>query len=159
MKRALILALTIVALAFVALSQTKNTSGSKDKSDAQAPPPAASVNPSTIDFKNQVAKKPSKPQRVTITNTGGKDLYINSAVIDGDNKEDFSITGDTCTGATIGVNKSCNIDVALTPAVTERRIAMLVITDNALDSPQRVRLIGSGINSSAVPPGNQERDR
>jgi hypothetical protein len=155
MRRALVLGLTIVALAFVALSQTKNPSGSKDKSDAQAPPPSASVNPSSIDFKNQVAKKTSKPQRVTITNTGGKELYINSAVIDGDNKEDFSITGDTCTGATIGVNKSCIIDIALTPAATERRIAILVITDNAIDSPQRVKLIGNGINSSAVPPGER----
>lgn len=155
MKRALVLSLTIVALAFAALSQTKNTPGSKDKSDEQAPPPSASVNPSSIDFKNQVAKKTSKPQRVTITNTGGKELYINSAVIDGDNKEDFSITGDTCTGTTIGVKKSCVIDIALTPAATERRIAMLVITDNAIDSPQKVSLIGTGINSSAVRPGGR----
>ena len=148
MKRALLMCLTIMALAFAGLSQTKNTSGSKDKSE-QAPPPSASVNPSSIDFKDQVAKKTSKPQRVTITNTGGKALYINSVVLDGDNKEDFSVTGDTCTGATIGVNKSCIIDVALTPAITERRIAMLVITDNAIDSPQKVSLIGKGINSSA----------
>lgn len=155
MKRALVLGLTIVALAFAALSQTKNTSGSKDRSDEQAPPPSASINPLSIDFKNQVAKKTSKPQRVTITNTGGKELYINSAVVDGDNKEDFSITGDTCTGATIGVNKSCIIDIALTPAATERRIAMLVITDNAIDSPQKVKLIGNGINSSAVSPGER----
>jgi hypothetical protein len=155
MRRAMVLGVTIVALAFVALSQTKNTSGSKDKSDEQARPPSASVNPSSIDFKNQVAKKTSKPQRVTITNTGGKELYINSAVVDGDNKEDFSITGDTCTGATIGVNKSCIIDIALTPAATERRIAMLVITDNAIDSPQKVKLIGNGINSSAVSPGER----
>ena len=149
MKRALLMCLTIMALAFAGLSQTKNTSGSKDKSDEQAPPPSASVNPSSIDFKDQVAKKTSKPQRVTITNTGGKALYINSVVLDGDNKEDFSVTGDTCTGATIGVNKSCVIDVALTPAITERRVAMLVITDNAIDSPQKVSLIGKGINSSA----------
>ena len=149
MKRALILSMTIVALAFVALSQTKNTPGSKDKPEEPGPPPSASVNPSSIDFKDQVAKKTSKPQRVTITNTGGKALYINSVVLDGDNKEDFSVTGDTCTGATIGVNKSCVIDVALTPAITERRVAMLVITDNAIDSPQKVSLIGKGINSSA----------
>jgi hypothetical protein len=119
MKRALILGLTIVTLAFVALSQTKNTPGSKDKPEEPAPPPpSASVNPSSIDFKDQVAKKTSKPQRVTITNTGGKVLYINSAVMDGDNKEDFSITRDTCTGATIVVIKSCVIVFALTPAAT-----------------------------------------
>jgi hypothetical protein len=156
MKRALILGLAIVALTLVALGQSKNTPRSKDKSEEPAPPPpSATVNPSSIDFKDQVAKKTSKPQRVTITNTGGKGLYINSAVMDGDNKEDFSVTRDTCTGATIGVNKSCVIDIALTPAATERRIAMLIITDNAVDSPQKVKLIGNGINSSAVPPGER----
>ncbi len=155
MKRALILGLTIVALAFIALSQTKNTPGGKDKPEEPGTPPSATVNPSSIDFKDQVAKKTSKPQRVTITNTGGKGLYINSAVMDGDNKEDFSVTRDTCTGATIGVNKSCVIDIALTPASTERRIAMLIITDNAVDSPQKIKLIGNGINSSAVPPGER----
>ena len=156
MKRALILGLTIVTLALVALGQTKNAPRSKDKSEEPGPPPpSASVNPSSIDFKDQVARKASKPQRVTITNTGGKELYINSAVMDGDNKEDFSIARDTCTGATIAVNKSCLIDIAITPAATERRIAMLVITDNATDSPQKVKLIGNGINSSAVPPGQR----
>ena len=155
MKRALILSLTIVALAFVAVSQTKNTADRKDKPEEPGTPPSAAVNPSSIDFKDQVTKKTSKPQRVTITNTGGKVLYINSAVMDGDNKEDFSVTRDTCTGATIGVNKSCVIDIALTPAATERRTAMLIITDNATDSPQKVKLIGNGINSSAVPPGER----
>jgi centrosomal CEP192-like protein len=155
MKRPLVLVFMIVALAFTASSQTKNTPGSNDKPEEQPPPPSASANPSSVDFKDQVARKTCKPQRVTITNTGGKGLYINSAVIDGDNKEDFTIVSDTCTGATIGVNKSCTIDIALTPAVPERRIATLVITDNAKDSPQKVPLIGNGINSSAVRPGGR----
>src|SRR5437867_13040719 len=107
MKRALILGLTIAALALVAFGQTKNTPRSKDKSEELGPPPpSASVNPSSIDFKDQVAKKTSKPQRVTITNTGGKELYINSAVMDGYNKYDFSIARDTCTWATNSVYKS-----------------------------------------------------
>src|SRR6266498_3490269 len=150
MKPALILGLTIIALAVAALGQAKNTSGTKDKSDEQAPPPSASINPSSLDFKDQVAKKASKPQRITITNTGGKDLYINSIVIDGDNKEDFSTTRDTCTGATISANKTCVVDIIITPSATERRVATLVITNTALDSPQKVRLTANGINSSAV---------
>jgi hypothetical protein len=152
MKRALIVGLTIIELALGSASQTvRNTSDSKDKSEQS--PAVVSLNPSTIDFKDQVARKASKPQRITVTNTGGKDLYINSVVIEGDNKDDFSITRDTCTGTTIAANKSCVIDVSLTPGAAERRVATLVITDNALDSPQKVRLIGNGINSSAVRPG------
>lgn len=156
MKRAFVLSLTIVALTIAALGQTTKTSpGSKEKAEEQTPPPNVAVNPASLDFKDQVATKTSKSQRVTITNTGGKELYINSVIIEGDNKEDFSIARDTCTGATIGVKKSCIIDVAVTPAKPERRVATLVIMDNAIDSPQKVSLIGNGINSSAVRPGGR----
>lgn len=153
MKRALVLGLMIVSLSFVVLAQaTKNPPGGGDNSENQAAPPAASINPSSVDFKDQVTRKASKPQRITVTNTGGKELYINSAVVDGDNKDDFAFSKDTCTGSTIGVNKSCVIDVVFTPAVSERRKATLTVTDNATDSPQRVTLSGNGINSVAVPP-------
>jgi hypothetical protein len=153
MKRALVSGLIIVALSAIVLAQTtKNNAGSEDKSEEQAAPPVASINPASIAFKDQVTKKASKPQRITITNTGRKELYINSAVLDGDNKEDFAFSKDTCTGTTIGISKSCIIDIVFTPAVTERRKAELTITDNATDSPQRVALTGNGINSVAVPP-------
>src|ERR1044071_5063357 len=135
MKRVLVLGLTMVALSVIALAQsTKNNAGSKVKSEGQAQPPIASINPASIDFKDQVTKKASKPQRITITNTGGKELYINSVVVDGDNKEDFAFGKDTCTGATIGINKSCIIDIVFTPGVTERRKAVLTITDDVTDS-------------------------
>jgi hypothetical protein len=153
MKRAPVLGLAMIALSVIALSQTTEiNAGSKDRHEVQAASPSASINPTSIDFKDQVTKKASKPQRVTITNTGGKELYINSAVVDGDNKEDFAFSNDTCTGSTISVNKSCILDIVFTPAVTERRKAVLTITDNATDSPQRVTLSGNGINSAAVPP-------
>jgi hypothetical protein len=154
MKRALVLVILIAALSVTAVSQANNNAGDKAKSEEQAAPPSVTINPAAIDFKDQVTKKASKPQRITLTNTGGKELYINSAVVEGDNKEDFGISADTCTGSTILANKSCFIDVVFTPAVTERRKAEMTITDNAADSPQRVVLGGNGINSAAVRPGD-----
>jgi hypothetical protein len=152
MKRALVLAIMIVALSIAVVAQAKTKLGDNGKSEEQAAPPSVTIIPATVDFKDQVTKKASKPQRITVTNTGGKKLYINSAVVDGDNKEDFAISNDTCTGSTIVASKSCIIDVVFTPAVTERRKAALTITDNAADSPQRVVLSGNGINSADVPP-------
>ena len=152
MKRALVLGLTIIALSVIGMSQTTKNKAGKEKQEGQAAPPSVTINPASIDFKEQVAKRASKPQRVTVTNNGGKGLYINSVVVEGDNKDDFVISNDTCTGSTIGANKSCVIDIVFTPAVSERRKAMLTITDNALDSPQRVTLTGNGINSVDVPP-------
>jgi hypothetical protein len=152
MKRALVLGILIAALSMTVLAQAKIKAGDKGKSEEQAAPPSATINPGTIDFKDQVAQKTSKPQRITVTNTGGKNLYINSAILEGDNNEDFAISHDTCTGSTIAASKTCIIDVVITPAVAERRKADLRITDNAPDSPQKVTLIGTGINSADVPP-------
>ena len=152
MKRAMVSGLLVIALSAVALPQSAKNKADAGKAEEQAAPPAASINPASIDFGDQVAKRASKPLRVTVTNSGGKPLYINSAAIDGDNRQDFVIAHDTCTGSTVGVAKSCVIDIVFTPAVNERRRATLVITDNAIDSPQRVTLSGNGINSADVPP-------
>jgi hypothetical protein len=152
MNRALLLGIVIAAFSMTALAQAKNKAADKGKSEEQAAPPSVTINPGTIDFKDQVAKKASKPQRITVTNTGGQKLYIHSAIVEGDNKEDFVISHDTCTGSTIAANKSCLIDVVFTPAATEKHKADLTITDNAADSPQKVTLIGNGINSADVPP-------
>lgn len=156
MKRALVLGVLIAALSMTVAAQKKNKASDNGKSEEQAAPPSVTINPGTVDFKDQVTKKASKPQRITVTNTGGKKLYINSMVVDGDNKEDFTISNDTCTGSTISANKSCIIDVVFTPAVTERRKAVVTITNNAADSPQKIVLTGNGINSADVRPGDDD---
>ncbi|HJQ25051.1 MAG TPA: choice-of-anchor D domain-containing protein [Blastocatellia bacterium] len=151
MKRALASGLAIIALAITAAPQTAKHPHTSMPTD-QAAPPSVSITPASVEFKDQVTKKASRPERVTVTNTGGKALYINTVVIEGDNKEDFVVSHDTCTGATVGAGKSCVIDIVFTPAVKDKRRATLTVTDNAYDSPQRVRLSGSGINSADVPP-------
>lgn len=159
MKRALGLGVLIAALSVINLAQAGSKAGNKGQPEEQTTPPTATINPSTIDFKDQVTKKASKPQRIVVTNTGGKELYINSVVLEGDNKEDFTLRNDTCTGATVAAGKSCVIDVIFTPGATERRKAVVAITDSAVDSPQKVAMTGNGINSVAVPPrqsGNDE---
>ena len=94
----------------------------------------------------------SAPQRITVTNTGSKPLYVNSAALSGDAPGDFVLGKDTCTGATVAAGKSCVLDVVLAPAATEPRRATLTLTHSAVDSPKTVELTGSGINSAAVDP-------
>ena len=152
MKRAVVLALVTVAFFNITFAQTTTEKANRKGRSVQQAAAKVSINPSSLDFGDQVAKKNSKPQRITLTNTGSSKLYINSVVLSGDHKDDFSIIHDTCTGATIEANKSCVIDVTFAPRVTERRKANVEITDNAIDSPQKVMLTGNGINSINVPP-------
>lgn len=115
--------------------------------------PTATLSPSSLDFGNQVAKTPSKPLRITVTNNGNKKLYIKSVVVGGDAWSDFGLTGDTCTGESIAPQKSCVVDVIFTPSRTGSRTSILTFTDDAIDSPQNAKLSGTGINSVDVPPG------
>jgi hypothetical protein len=113
---------------------------------------AVSLNRDAIDFGDQVVGETSNSRRVTVTNPGGRPLYVNSIELRGEDWRDFSIVEDTCTGKTIAPNGSCILDVRLTPTAIGDRRASLVLTDNAQDSPQKVGLTGSGINSIDVPP-------
>ena len=153
MNRTMGIWLLAICIAAVASAQTKKKQpdSSNDKGQQKAPP-AVSANPASLDFGDHVIRRASKPKRITVTNAGEEKLYINSVAVDGDNSEDFTIVNDTCTGATIDSRKSCVVDVSFTPAQTGSRKGGLTVTDNALDSPQRLVLSGSGINSVDVPP-------
>ena len=156
MKTLLAIAPIVFALTQLALSHQPATTPGKGK---QTSPASVKIDPSSIDFGDQVTKKSSKYQRITATNTGGKKLYVNSVVVSGDDSKNFTPVGDTCTGATIDPGKSCVVDVCFTPSRAETHKAAIVFTDDATDSPQTVPLTGKGINSADVRPGGDKQRR
>ncbi|HKG99507.1 MAG TPA: choice-of-anchor D domain-containing protein [Bradyrhizobium sp.] len=113
---------------------------------------AVSLDRNAIEFGDQVVGETSNSRRVTVTNPGGRPLYVNSIETRGENQRDFAIVEDSCTGNTIAPNRSCIVDVRFTPSATGDRRASLMLTDNAQDNPQKLGLTGSGINSIDVPP-------
>lgn len=148
-------AIVVISVTFVLFSTTRTGFGlALDPQDQGIPPspPFASLVPDNLDFGNQVIRRTSAAKRITVKNTGGKPLNIDSVVISGDNPNSFAILKDTCTGATVDPSKACIIDVTFTPTATGGKNARLRFNDNALDSPQRLRLKGNGINSNDVPP-------
>lgn len=117
-----------------------------------ASPSYVSLTPANLDFGDQVVRRTSAAKRVTVKNPGGGTLYVDSVELGGDNPTAFAILKDTCTGAKVEPDRACIIDVTFTPSRTGGRNARLKINDNALDSPQRLKLKGNGINSNDVPP-------
>jgi len=151
--RASAIALLTVAGLFAFSGETRIGFGLTPKLQDIAPsPPYVSPAPDKLDFGNQVVRRTSAAKRITVKNTGGKPLYIDSIELGGDNPNSFTIVKDTCTGATVDQNKACIVDVTFTPSGTGGRNARLRLNDNALDSPQRLRLKGNGINSNDVAP-------
>jgi hypothetical protein len=108
--------------------------------------PQAWLIPMGLSFGKQTKGTTSTAKTVTLKNTGATDLMISSITITGKNSPDFSESS-TCPlspAATLPAGSSCTITVTFTPSVKGSESAKVVITDNALLSPQFVLLSGTG---------------
>jgi Abnormal spindle-like microcephaly-assoc'd, ASPM-SPD-2-Hydin len=96
---------------------------------------------SSLSFGSTFVGSNSSPQSVTLNNTGTAALNINSIAASGD----FSQTN-SC-GTSVAAGSSCSISVVFTPTAAWSRSGSILITDNALNSPQQVvLLVGMGNN-------------
>src|SRR4051794_24182430 len=111
-----------------------------------APVPSVGLTPTTLSFASQAVGTPSAPQVVTVTNTGGAPLTMNSLNLTGVQAGDFADTSDCpIAPATIAAGASCAVTVTFSPSATGTRTATLTIADNASGSPQGVALTGAGV--------------
>jgi hypothetical protein len=123
--------------------------------------PAISFNPTSLSYGNQNVGTTSAAKSVTVTNTGTAALHVSIVALAGTNSGDFTISADTCTGATVAVNATCSVSVTFTPGATGARSATLTFTDDAGGSPQTVALSGAGtaagiaFNPASLSFGNQ----
>jgi hypothetical protein len=86
------------------------------------------------------------PQRVTVTNEGSTPLNVSKISASGD----FDPQND-CNRVKPGAN--CTIEVTFTPTAEGARNGTLKITYNAPESPQEVRLSGTGTSTPSCPAG------
>ena len=120
--RTTILMIIVLAVSGVILLARGDANGLRTQCSFQGTAtPSVNLIPDKLDFGNQVIGRRRKSERITVSNTGGKSLYISSVTGDGDNWSDFSVVNDTCTGATIAPNRACIIDVTVSPSDTDER--------------------------------------
>src|SRR5262249_43490441 len=84
-----------------------------------------------------------------VDNTGTISTSIGSVVIPPGS--DFAITTDTCSGTTLLVGGSCVVGLSFTPSAAGPRSGSVVVSDDAVGSPQTVQLSGTGVASYPVP--------
>ncbi len=124
-----------------------------------APTPGVTLNPASVDFGNQGVSSASAAQKVVLTNTGQATLNISSVALSGTNAGDFAQTNNC--GSTLVASASCTINITFTPGTTGARNANVIVTNNALNSPQTLGLKGVGVspavtlNPGSVTFGNQ----
>ena len=98
----------------------------------------------------QDARTTSAATRIQIFDAGTDPLHISSVAVDNP-AAGFSVTADTCTGATLTVDtlftspSRCHVDVVFAPAAAGQVQSNLVFTDNELHGSHSVLLTGSGL--------------
>jgi sugar lactone lactonase YvrE len=111
----------------------------------QLSPALTNTNPSN--FASYPIGTSSPAQNLNVMSAGGADLSLTGISLGGNDPQDFAETT-TCGGGTlpalIAVDVTCQVAVTFTPVNYGKRTATLQFTDNALNSPQTVNLIGFG---------------
>ena len=105
---------------------------------------AASVDPVSLAFGNQVFGTTSGAQTVTLNNTGSVALTPTGITMSGD----FNET-DNCQSKTIAAGGSCAIQVTFTPTATGSRVGGMTVSANVYGGQLTVDLSGTG-----TPAGN-----
>src|SRR5271156_2953173 len=100
------------------------------------------ISPLTLTFPKQEVDTTSAAKNVTVTNPNSSSLQIDHVT---PSAGDFAISSDGCSGVLLGPGANSLISVAFTPSQIGPRTGTLTITDAAANSPQTVRITGTGI--------------
>jgi hypothetical protein len=90
----------------------------------------AALSPSSIAFGSIPDNTQSAPTTVTLTNNGTGPLTVSSVAFGGENKFAFSLSNNTCTGATVPAGGTCTVDVRFTPTTLGSKVASVVFSHN-----------------------------
>jgi hypothetical protein len=101
-------------------------------------PPKVSLKPTSLTYATQLIGTISSAQTATLTNIGHQDVTISSISISGAFNETNNCP------AILGVALSCQIQVTFQPSVAGTAHGTLLVNDNAIGNPHKVRLTGTG---------------
>jgi hypothetical protein len=104
--------------------------------------PKVTLSPISLAFGNQAHGTVSAAKTVTLTNSGNGTLHLSSIALAGTNPTEFAET--TTCGATVGPGGTCTISVKFQPSTAGAKSAMVNIADDAVGSPQKITLSGTG---------------
>ena len=108
--------------------------------------PSLTATPGSLSFSNQTVGSTSVGQTVTLTNTSSVAVTITSVTANGP----FALTSQC--GASLAAAATCSIAVTFTPTTVGQQIGSLIISDDAVGSPQNISLSGSGVVALSVAP-------
>jgi Ca2+-binding RTX toxin-like protein len=114
--------------------------------------PTVTVTPSVEFGILQPGTQTAGESTIGVTNNGPQRVRPGAVSLAGANPGDFTISSNTCTGASVPTGSACLIGVKFTPGAPGGRSASLSIPSNASGSPHVVALSGSGAQPPSPPP-------
>jgi hypothetical protein len=102
------------------------------------------LSPSTTAVPNTRIGSTSPTQTETITNTGNADLEFGANAVTKLGSE-FNIVADNCSSHTVAINGTCTLTYTFSPTAIGSRSADLLFASNAVGSPDRIALNGTGL--------------
>ena len=115
---------------------------------AKPKPPVLAFTPSSHDY-GQVTTGQTASQAFTLTNSGGQATGRLKVTLTG--AAGFSITGDRCSGRSLGPGKSCTVSVGFAPTSLGTVTATLTAAGKKPAATATVALTGTGVALGAVP--------
>lgn len=106
--------------------------------------PGISLSATTLNYGNVKLGTTSATKGVVVTSIGSSSLNIGTVSLGGTNASEFSITSNTCNGASLSYGQTCVVGANLSPAVRGTRTASITIPNNAPSAPHVVGLTGIG---------------
>jgi len=108
--------------------------------------PQVSVSPNQLFFASRPDSTTSGPQSASLVNLGVNEVVVSGVSLTGAGAGSFRKPPefDACSGTTVPVGGWCNVVVRFRPDGVGSKSAVLEFTDDALGSPHRVTLAGTG---------------
>ncbi|HKL21589.1 MAG TPA: choice-of-anchor D domain-containing protein, partial [Tichowtungia sp.] len=110
--------------------------------------PVITFEPGGFDFGEVPVGMAEESGELLVKNTGSADLIINFIEVQGADADDFSLTVDNCSGATVVVSESCSFELSFTPSDVGSQ-GPAVAVDSNLDSRRFFFVSGEGINADS----------
>jgi hypothetical protein len=110
----------------------------------------SSLSPAAINFGSEPLNVTSTAQSTTLTNDSVSPITIGTVQLSGANRADFQTPTNSCAGTVLTPGSTCTVGASFTPSALGNRIATLIITDDAADSPLSVGLAGTGVDFSVT---------
>ena len=107
-------------------------------------PPLSSIAPSTLNFGKQGLASASPAKTVTFKNSGIVPVNVATVGLAGVSQGDYNITT-SALPLTLAAGKTLKISLTFTPTALGAEPASLVVTSDAVASPQSVSLNGTGV--------------